>query len=106
MRFTLALAALVAATSALPSALQSVSKHALTTREDFVEDDFEIPAEADDPAKRSVGWPEVSPSIRTKNSDSYTHASVLFCFTSLPVQTSSHLASGRLTPLFFSHGTG
>lgn len=64
MRFTLALAALVAATSALPSVLQSAGKHAraLATREDFVEDDFEIPAESDDgPTKRSVGWPEVSP---------------------------------------------
>lgn len=67
MRFTLALAALVAATSALPSALQPASKHALTTREDFVEDDFEIQAEPDDNTKRqavagtrSVDWPEVS----------------------------------------------
>ncbi|KAG8157633.1 hypothetical protein KVR01_012675 [Diaporthe batatas] len=58
MRFTLALAALVAATSALPSLLQPAGKHALTTREDFVEDDFEIPAESDGPAKRSAGWPE------------------------------------------------
>lgn len=67
MRFTLALAALVAATSALPLALQPASKHALTTREDFVEDDFEIQAEPDDNMKRqavagtrSVDWPEVS----------------------------------------------
>lgn len=67
MRFTLALAALVAAASALPSALQLANKHALTTREDFVEDDFEIQAEPDDNAKRqavagtrSVDWPEVS----------------------------------------------
>lgn len=61
MRFTLALAALVAVTSALPSVLQPAGKHALTTHEDFVEDDFEIPAESDGPTKRSVGWPEVSP---------------------------------------------
>lgn len=68
MRLTLALAALVAVTSALPSAPQPASKHALTTREDFVEDDFEIQAEPDDNAKRqavagtrSVDWPEVSP---------------------------------------------
>lgn len=52
MRLTLALAALVAVASALPSALM--------TREDFVEDDFEIQAEPDDNTKRSVGWPEVS----------------------------------------------
>lgn len=52
MRLSLALAALVAVASALPSAL--------TTREDFVEDDFEIQAEPDDNTKRSVGWPEVS----------------------------------------------
>lgn len=52
MRWSLALAALVAVASALPSAL--------TTREDFVEDDFEIQAEPDDNARRSVGWPEVS----------------------------------------------
>lgn len=65
MRFTLALAALVAAASALPSA--PASKQALTTREDFVEDDFEIQAEPDDNTKRqavtgtrSVDWPEVS----------------------------------------------
>lgn len=61
MRFTLALAALVAAASALPSG--PASKNALTTREDFIEDDFEIPAEPDDNAKRqagSVDWPEVS----------------------------------------------
>ncbi|KAG6363763.1 hypothetical protein INS49_008866 [Diaporthe citri] len=65
MRFALALAALVAAASALPSAPQPASKHGLTTREDFVEDDFEIQAEPDDNAKRqavagtrSVDWPE------------------------------------------------
>lgn len=61
MRFTLALAALVAAASALPSG--AASKNALTMREDFVEDDFEIPAEPDDNTKRqagSVDWPEVS----------------------------------------------
>lgn len=52
MRLNLVLAALVAVASALPSAL--------TTREDFVEDDFEIQAEPDDNTKRSVGWPEVS----------------------------------------------
>lgn len=64
MRFTLALAALVAAASALPSGPQ---EHALATREDFVEDDFEIQAEPDDKKRqavagtRSVDWPEVSP---------------------------------------------
>lgn len=73
MRFPLALTALVAATSALPSGLQSVSKNTLTTREDFIEDDFEIQAEPDDASKRSVGWPEVSPSIKNKNSDPYNH---------------------------------
>ncbi|KAK2597619.1 hypothetical protein N8I77_012396 [Diaporthe amygdali] len=57
MRFTLALAALVAVTSALPSAPQPVSKHALTMRQDFAEDDFEIEAEPDE-KKRAVGWPE------------------------------------------------
>jgi hypothetical protein len=67
MRFTLlALAALVAATSALPSALSPMtgSKHAaLNTRggDGFAEDDFEIQAEPDDAAKkRSADWPEVS----------------------------------------------
>lgn len=59
MRFTLALAALVAVTSALPSSPQPLSKHALTTRQDFAEDDFEIQAEPDE-QKRAVGWPEVS----------------------------------------------
>lgn len=56
---------MVAATSALPgpSALHPAqsSKHSLTIREGFVEDDFEIPVEPDDPTKRSVDWPEVSP---------------------------------------------
>lgn len=57
MHFLTALVALVAAASALP---QPASKHDLMTREDFVEDDFEIQAEPDDNTKRSVGWPEVS----------------------------------------------
>lgn len=64
MRFTLAVAALVAATAALPSFPHPASKHALTTREDFVEDDFEIQAEPDEKRQvagaRSVDWPEVS----------------------------------------------
>lgn len=64
MRFTLAVAALVAATAALPSFPHHASKHALTTREDFVEDDFEIQAEPDEKRQvagaRSVDWPEVS----------------------------------------------
>ncbi|KAI3396224.1 hypothetical protein diail_362 [Diaporthe ilicicola] len=59
MRFILALAALVAAASALPSAHEIVSNHVLTTREDFAEDDFEISAEPDS-KKRQVGWPEVN----------------------------------------------
>lgn len=79
MRLTLALAALVAVTSALPYAPQP----ALTTREDFVEDDFEIQAEPDDIAKRqvvagirSVDWPEVSPSTKTKHLTPTVHSSV------------------------------
>lgn len=64
MRFTLAVAALVAAAAAFPSFPHPASKHALTTREDFVEDDFEIQAEPDEKrlvaGARSVDWPEVS----------------------------------------------
>ncbi|KKY34912.1 hypothetical protein UCDDA912_g05087 [Diaporthe ampelina] len=78
MRFALALAALVAATSALPSARQPVDKHALTTRQDFAEDDFEIQAEPDEKRQavadtRSVDWPEddfdigVPAALRFKN---------------------------------------
>lgn len=59
MRFIVALAALVATASALPSAPRLVSNHALETRQDFAEDDFEIPAEPDT-KKRQVDWPEVS----------------------------------------------
>ncbi|KAL1871673.1 hypothetical protein Daus18300_004673 [Diaporthe australafricana] len=57
MRFTVALAVLAAVASALPSAPQPVSKHALEMRRDFPEDDFEI-ADEPDTKKRQVDWPE------------------------------------------------
>lgn len=104
MRFTVALAALVAATSALPSVLQPQGNHALTTREDFVEDDFEIPAESDGPTKRSASWPEVSPSVMINGHDAHAHASIVL---HQPLITNiSHLAVGWLTIHFFSPGTG
>lgn len=104
MRFTFALAALVAATSALPSALQSMGKYALNTREDFVEDDFEIQAEPDDPAKRSVGWPEVSPSGRNRNSDLQTHGPPLFYKS--PSKSAFPFGFWLADPLCLLHETG
>ena len=128
MRFALALAALVAATSALPSARQPVDKHALTTRQDFAEDDFEIQAEPDEKRQavadtRSVDWPEVSPRYEKQDSTppihpptpiSPQHPHILSSHqmsTSLGAfyfNLSSCGAVGWLTrfPHFFLHGTG